>query len=111
MYENYRGRNTGRVIYFLTKYFGHVVGENAHIGNGIITLWSKPFADFTWSDKFGEGDIPEFKLNTLHGSYNDFFERCHDESNRAEAPVIRLVLNFLQEKYTGILAINRAICL
>jgi hypothetical protein len=57
---NYRGRCIGRVIHFLYHYAGMDVAEHATIGGDCVEYHGKPFARFTWSDRFGRCDVPEF---------------------------------------------------
>lgn len=57
---NYRGRCIGRVIHFLYHYAGMGVAEHATIGGDRVEYYGKPFAKFTWSDRFGRCDVPEF---------------------------------------------------
>lgn len=57
---HYRGRCIGRAIHFLYHYAGFDVAEHAEIGHDAVTYRGKPFARFTWSDRFGRCDVPEF---------------------------------------------------
>lgn len=56
----YRGQCTGRVIHFLYHYMGFDVAEHARVGSGEVTLHGQRVATFTWSERFGEKDVPEF---------------------------------------------------
>ena len=59
---NYRGRCIGRVIHFLYHYAGMDVAEHAQIGGDRVEYRGKVFAKFTWSDSFGECDVPVFEF-------------------------------------------------
>jgi hypothetical protein len=59
---NYRGRCIGRVIHFLYHYAGMDVAEHATIGGDSVEYRGKSFAEYTWSDRFGEADVPVFSF-------------------------------------------------
>lgn len=58
-YSHYRGRNAGRMIHFMCHY-NRNIADDVKFGSGKVELWGDPFATVTWSNKFGEADVPEF---------------------------------------------------
>jgi hypothetical protein len=77
---NYRGRCIGRVIHFLYHYAGMDVAEHATIGSDRVEYRGKAFATYTWSDRFGEADVPVFAFLSDAGRLD-----MMQTSKRAEA--------------------------
>ena len=67
-YGEYKGRCVGRLLHFLYRY-----NHNADVAifhdpkhDPMITLWNKPFANYTWD---GDTDVPTF---TFLGDFKHF---------------------------------------
>lgn len=59
-YSGYKGQSIGRILYFLNKYCGLDVAEQAVLRDDMVTYYGKVIARFTWSKEFGEADVPDF---------------------------------------------------
>lgn len=66
---HYRGRCIGRVLHFVEHYCGLHLAEHVTVGDGAVTDRGRQLATYTWSDRFGEWDVPEFKFAPCNSMY------------------------------------------
>lgn len=70
-YSRYRGRCSGRLWHFLEHYCGvHTASHAKCDGEDGIRLYGKLIATYTWSDKFGEKDVPIFEFKESKNEYD-----------------------------------------
>jgi hypothetical protein len=58
----YRGRCIGRVLHFVEHYCGLHLAEHVIVSPDAVMRGEKLLATYTWSDRFREWDVPEFKF-------------------------------------------------
>lgn len=62
-YGHYRGRSIGRVLHFLHFYCPHYIADQVTIGEKHIMYSGYTLATYTWSNMFGEVDVPTFDFH------------------------------------------------